>query len=394
MGSGSDVVIVGGGPAGITTALSLLREAPELRERVVVLEKATYPREKYCAGAVGGRGERILRALDAVPDVPSAPISGMSLAVVEGRVQVGVGRRIGRVIRRIEYDHALARFAMERGIRVLDGTRVEAVRHREGGAVVESTAGTFEARVVAGADGVGSVVRRAMGLSRGELRAQVLELDTEHVVDDTGRETLHFDASDRRFSGYYWDFPTVVDGRPMVCRGIYHLKVDDHPVDIRALFAEWLDRRGLSIDDFRNKRFAERGWVRDGHLADGALMLVGEAAGIDPVTGEGIAQAIEYGWMAGRFVARVVRGARPVSDWTGVVARSRLARDLSIRTRFVTGFYGPDRPRMERFLLRTPSAIHVGCQHFAHQPYSKTHLARVAVRGAATLAAARLGARG
>ena len=66
-------------------------------------------------------------------------------------------------------------------------------------------------------------------------------------------------------------------------------------------------------------------------------MLAGEAAGIDPVTGEGIAQAIEYGVLAGEFLARTLAaspsGPVDVSRWHGVVARSRLARDLRIRTR-------------------------------------------------------------
>ena len=59
---------------------------------------------------------------------------------------------------------------------------------------------------------------------------------------------------------------------------------------------------GLDISKYKSKRFAERGIEMAETLAKKSLMLAGEAAGIDPVTGEGIAQAIEYGSMVGPFV--------------------------------------------------------------------------------------------
>ena len=122
-------------------------------------------------------------------------------------------------------------------------------------------------------------------------------------------------------------------------------------------------------------------------------MLVGEAAGIDPVTGEGIAQAIEYGVLAGRFLARHLGrdDVPPVVRWNDEVAASRLARDLRIRTRFVRLFYGPSRAQVERFLLETPDALYVGGQHFAAQPYDWLKLGEVLARGAAELLGVRIG---
>jgi menaquinone-9 beta-reductase len=376
-----DVVIVGGGPAGSTTAIALAFAAPEVAERIVVVEKGAYPREKYCAGALGARGEKILASMNAVPDVPSVPIDGISFRSVDGETTATVGA-IGRVVRRIEFDHALAKIAASRGVDVRDGTRVEAVRSTGDGAVVETSAGEIHAKVVVGADGVGSVVRKGMGLSAGAMRAQVLEVDTEPVAGERPRTHLHFDASDRSLPGYTWDFPTLVNGRALVCRGIYHLRVAGEDVDIQTSFAARLAKMGIDLASCKNKRYAERGFDPAERLVDGRAILVGEAAGIDPVTGEGIAQAIEFGALAGEFISRTLRGDAALSAWGGVVRRSRLSRDLRIRRRFVSLFYGDARPDVERWFVSTPGALHVGCEHFAALPYDRTKLATALAKGA------------
>jgi len=285
------------------------------------------------------------------------------------------------VVRRIEFDHALARTAMSRGIEVRDGMPVLGVSHGDGYAEVHTARGPIRARVVVGADGVGSVVRRAMGLSRGLLRAQAVEVDTDPAPGDPSRDMLHFDATDHGFSGYAWDFPTLVAGEPLVCRGVYHLKIGGAPVDLARLLSQHLARRGVRGARFCNKRYAERGYVRRERVADGALMLVGEAAGIDAVSGEGIAQAIELGARAGAFLVKVLLRGGPVSDWNGVARSSRVSLDLAVRTRLVAPFYGQERRGMERFMLRRPEVIRLGCQHFARVPYDPADLLKVLLAG-------------
>jgi len=377
-----DIVIVGGGPAGLSTALALVGSAPALASRVVVLEKSRYPRDKFCAGAIGGRGVDLLRQVDALPDVPFAPIDGVSFRGRHGRLEARV-EGIGRVVRRIEFDHALARIARARGVKIEEDVKVESIEDATPGeATLRTSKGDLRAAVVVGADGVGSVVRRSMGLSPGTLRAQVLELDTEVLPADGPRSFIHFDASDPRIPGYSWDFPTIVEGRPMVCRGIYVLRLGNPAVDLQARLGERLAAMGLDIADYENKRFAERGYDPVERVAAGRRMLVGEAAGIDPVTGEGIAQAIEYGVLAGRFLAR----ASPVSRWPARVGRSRLLLDLRARERFVSIFYGPARPSLERFFLDVPDSLHVGCQHFGGLAYDRRRMAKVLGRLAVFMA--------
>jgi flavin-dependent dehydrogenase len=372
----SDVIVVGGGPAGLTSAVAILAASPKAHVRI--LEKARYPREKYCAGAVGGRGLKILDELGMRPDVPNVPIDGMSVRTGETENAARVPG-IGMVVRRIEFDDALARIAREKGVEIVEDAKVEHLEVMRSGAIVESSAGTFEAPIVIGCDGVGSVVRKTIGLGIGRLRAQVLELDTEPIESDRERGLIHFDATDRTLPGYTWDFPTTVGGRDLVCRGIYHLKMADEQLDLGAMLGERMAKMGLDIAKYKNKRFAERGLEPAETLARGPLMLAGEAAGIDPVTGEGIAQAIEYGSLVGPHVALALSGDVSVESWTDRMKRSRLGRDLRIREAFVREFYGARRPDLERVLTKE-SFIHAGCCHFGAVPHEPIMALRTLAR--------------
>jgi flavin-dependent dehydrogenase len=396
VGRVADAVIVGGGPAGATTAIAIARAAPELAGRVVLLERARYPRDKPCAGALGARGDAILRALGVDAAVPSAWVDGMCVRTAEGEAVAAPGR-IGRVVRRTELDHALARAAAASGVEVRDGVRVDAVEGSGERAVLRTSAGDLSARVVVGCDGVGSVVRKAMGLGAGGLRAQVVEVDTEPVASDRARSLLTFDLSDRSLAGYAWDFPTIVGGRQLVCRGVYQLRRGDgggDGADVGERLAARLRAQGVDPASCTNKRYAERGFEPAERVAEGPLMLAGEAAGVDPVTGEGIAQAIEFGAMAGAFLADRLRGAdaRASTDgWADVVRASRLGRDLRIRAWLARHVYGARRAEAERFMTDSPDVLYVGCQHFAAHAYDWGRLLEVLGRGAARLLAVRIG---
>ncbi len=244
--------------------------------------------------------------------------------------------------------------------------------------VVHTSAGSIRARAVVGADGVGSVVRRSLHIPFGKLRAQVVEVDTELKTSaDERRDLLHFDLRDRGIRGYCWDFPTLVDGRPMVCRGSYVLasangKLDCDPFAVQKARMQSM---GLDIQSHRVKRFAERGFEPELGLSRPNVLLVGEAAGIDPMLGEGIAQAIEYGALAGKYLSESIdRNDFQFDDWKDRVTKSRLGIDMRLRRAILEPFFGAQRELIEDFLIEQPNFLQIGMQYFGGRRISRPHL--------------------
>ncbi len=332
-----------------------------------MLEKAHYPREKFCGGALGARGEAALAEIGVNVDVPGAQVSRMSVALVPGSF-VSKPCSVGRVIRRIEFDARLAELAKERGIRIVEGAKVDEIKPDDGGVTLETSVGALRSRVVIGADGVGSVVRKLLTSDQATWRAQVLEVDTEQTPHDMSRDIIHFDLADPNFNGYEWDFPTVVKGQELVCRGVYHLLLPGESsghVDL----AERLDRRlrnvGLDLAKCKKKRYAERGFSSHEAMASPRIILVGEAAGIDPITGEGIAQAILYGkTVAPYLLSRLDKDTLHFRDWKRSLLRTPLGVDLYMRHAMARVFFGPARPFYEKWFVQNPEAMELGARYF------------------------------
>ncbi len=387
-----DLAIVGGGPAGISTALHVRAAAPHAK--LVVLEKERYPREKICAGGIGARAFRILERIGIEVDCPCVPLHAVAMRIA-GETVVVHQPNCGAVVRRIEFDHAFAKTAIARGIDVRDGCEVKRIAIAADGVTLEVGGEVIRARAVIGADGVAGIVRRQLQFPRGELRAQVVELDTEGAPQDLPRDTVVFDFSTTELRGYAWDFPTQVAGEPLVCRGAYvlhdALRVQTAPNEPRTRLASYLTARGLDIANYRLKQFAERGWQPGAELAKPRVLLVGEAAGIDIATGEGIAQAIEYGAVAGPYLAHALAvDDLGFTDWRRSIERHHLGWQMAIRHGCYRAFYGRRRKTIEQLMPRMAQLFRVGVQDFAGVPLSKLALAHGAGQFIAAVARAKL----
>jgi len=360
------VIIAGAGPAGLSTALFLLHARPDLEGRVLVLEKKVFPREKTCAGALGSRGDRLLNGIGVRVDVPSVPITGIRFTVPQGTSERAPGP-MGRTVRRLEFDAALAAQARDRGVLLVEGAPVQDIQVSRGGVEVAAGEGAYGARLLVGADGLGSFVRRWLGLSFATLKARVAEVDSERVDGDPPRDVLHFDVSNRGLNGYAWDFPTPLEGEIRMSRGVYGLVFPgDDPPDVMEILDRRLRRIGLDPAAHRKKQMLERGFEPHEPFSRGRVMLVGEAAGVDPITGEGIAEAIQYGSVAGAYLAdKLTRGQQDLTDWRRHLLRSPVGADLLLRRWGAFLCFKYARRPVELLFARVPKVLDLAAGLFA-----------------------------
>ena len=119
----TDLVIVGGGPAGLSTALHLHQRDPRWTGRMLLLEKETHPREKLCGGGITRLGLETLSRLRLKPQIPLARVQSARFTYRGRQIDVR-GDPMFLISRRAEFDHWLAEEARSRGIKLIENSPV------------------------------------------------------------------------------------------------------------------------------------------------------------------------------------------------------------------------------------------------------------------------------
>ena len=340
-----DVIVVGAGPAGCAAAMAVARTAPELR--VLVLDRADFPRDKPCGDGIAHEVEAELAALGF--DVPrvfagTVPVARLALRSPNGVLVHRPMPEPVHVVPRQLFDARLVRQVVERGIEVRRQP-VRAVRPDAGGVAVDAG---LRARVVIGADGAESVVRRSLapsGRRLGPRPSPVALAIRGYAAEPAGRAgsggsggsadladlagSQFITMTERHWPAYAWSFP-IGDGRANVGYGEL---LGDRP--LRR--ADLLDRLhdllpGLGgIDGLRAHRLP----LSSGRPAipDGPVLLAGDAQSmINPFTGEGIFYAVVSGALAGRAAAEAVTSGGDAGARYRQASRRRLGRHLAHTT--------------------------------------------------------------
>jgi flavin-dependent dehydrogenase len=309
-----DILILGGGPSGLSTALHLAKIAPHLISRILILEKEHYPRLKLCAGGLVIDAERILEALDLdVREVPHVDVDTAHFDFEARGINIRIPKRHTiRVIRRNEFDHWLAQKTQGRGIEIRQGITVKNIVPDQDGATVSTDQGDFRAQIVVGADGSNGVTRRCIFPNEPIHTARVLEIITP-VKEGSPHKSNHayfdfFPVPDN-IAGYVWDFPTVVDGQSMRCWGVYDTNVlagQPRPA-LKSPLADEMKRHGFDLNDYEIKGHPIRWYNPNNKVSIPRVILVGDAVGADSIFGEGISIALGYGVIAAKEIAESFR---------------------------------------------------------------------------------------
>jgi flavin-dependent dehydrogenase len=333
-----DILILGGGPSGLSTALHLAQIAPHLTSRIRILEKEHYPRHKLCAGGLVLDAEIILERLGLdVREVPHVDAQRLHFDFAGSGLTV---RRPGihslRIIRRNEFDHWLANKTRERGIEICQGITVKNVAADESGVTVTTDQGDFRALLVVGADGSNGITRRCILPKETVQTARVLEVITPLIENKHQPDHAYFDflPVPQSIAGYIWDFPTIINNQAMRCWGIYDTNIlanGKRPSFKDPLAAE-MNRHGLELADYEVKGHPIRWYTPQNRASAPRVLLVGDAVGADPVLGEGISIALGYGFVAAQeIVTSFQRGEFSFRGYRRRLAWSALGQTLFAR---------------------------------------------------------------
>lgn len=286
-----DVVIVGSGPAGCAAAIGALCTRPNAR--VLLLDRADFPRDKVCGDAVLGAGFRELEAVG----VPTAGLRAGYAGDNRLRLVTARGVRVRgslsddlTVIPRAIFDARLQ--ALARSVGVV--WRRHLVRSVRDGAEYVELDGRLRARIAIGADGAESIVRRAVcGAAHRDVAIAIRGYDSSGTTD---RLELVFD--ERPGLSYAWRFP-ITGGLANV--GYGHQVAPGERASRTALEArlrKLLPGVAPQPPSLRAHRLPLSSTRQ--RVAKGRLLLVGDAASlVNPLSGEGIYYAIVSGLLAG-----------------------------------------------------------------------------------------------
>ena len=336
------IIIIGSGPAGAATALALHRIDPTLAAEVLLLDKARHPRPKVCAGGLIPAGSRWLAEHDIPLDVPHVAVHRALVTTPTATVRHD-DRDLCAVVRRAEFDAALVAACRARGVALREGEHVAEAVRTDDGVRLETDRGSYEARLVIGADGSGSLIRRRFVDPGKQRMARAVMADVPAgALRWSGfaaqRYDFDFHLVRRGLRGYLWMFPCLIDGAPHANIGAYSVTPIGSQLD--EAFAAYL----RTVTDAVPRRSAfPIHWYRPGaRLAAPRAWLVGDAAGVDPLMGEGISLAFEYGSIAAAAAVQALhRKDFSGEDYQRAVERSPLGTKLGRLYLATRLFYGP-----------------------------------------------------
>jgi menaquinone-9 beta-reductase len=381
----ADVIVVGAGPAGSSTAYHLAAAGLD----VLLLEKTSFPREKVCGDGLTPRAVKALTGMG----LPVRPEDGWLLN--KGVRFIGGGGRIelawpelsafpgyGATRARLDFDQMLAGQAAKAGARLLENVtvtgprmdertgRITGVTARETGPQAGGSERTFGGRVVVAADGNSSRLSVSMGLHKRDDRPLGVAVRTYHATprhdDEYSEVWLDLWDGEQLLPGYGWIFG-MGDGTSNVGCGLLNTSGAFGHTDYRLLLQRWLKAMpaewGL-VEESRTQPVRgaalPMGFNRTPHYTRG-LLLAGDAGGmVNPFTGEGIAYAMESGEIAARSIVQAL-GRRTAAGTEKV-----LQAYPAVLTSEYGGYYTLGRTFVK--LIGQPSFIQFATRHGIKRP--------------------------
>jgi geranylgeranyl reductase family protein len=348
-----DVIIVGAGPAGCSAAIFLAKAGYE----VLLLDRASFPRDKVCGDGISPPALDLLERMGLNKVMGSRKpwrVDGIDVISPTGKTvraefrSVEEIRDYGYVWPRRDFDLMLLDSVRETSnVHILEDcefTDLDVEGNRFSGikALLRGESRVFKGDVVIGADGAHSRIRGKIACSN--MKSRHIALAVRTYFNGVGKLGHYIEIHCERsiLPGYGWVFPTG-EGSANVGLGTSYRSARVN--DLRRLFSEFL-RQAPSMRERFNKAtivgHALSGWpIPLGFPVPKCgiknVLLVGDAGGFaDPLTGEGIYQALRSGELAAQSV-RVGLESRNDADGIGDVYKRLCGREFRVRE-YIMGY--------------------------------------------------------
>ena len=324
------VIIIGAGPAGAGTSIFLSKHGiPH-----IVIEKATFPRDKVCGDACSGKTLFVLRKanLDLVPEIFSQenkflPSHGIMFVAPNGKaieIPFDGPKKTGEIsagftTTRLTFDNFLFEKLNKNFATIFQQSSIQKIERTENGVTVLFSQNEIKyeikSKIIIGADGDKSIVQKTLVHTKSSPKAYAVGLRAYYKgVTGMNRNNfieLHF--LPEMLPGYFWIFP-LPNGMANVGVGIPSDRVRDKKINLRELMLKVI-RENLTISErFRNAELAGKipGWglplaLKPHSISGDNYLLAGDAASlIDPFSGEGIGNALYSGMIAADTVKKAI----------------------------------------------------------------------------------------
>jgi geranylgeranyl reductase family protein len=319
----ADVIVVGAGPGGSSTAFHLARHGVN----VLVLEKTEFPREKVCGDGLTPRAVKQLVKMGVDTSPGNGWLHNRGLRVIGGGIRLELDwpdlasyPNYGLVRTRLDFDDMLAKKALDAGAKLRTSVNVTGAITNQSGRVVGVQASgpgkeplEFRAPLVIAADGVSGRLPLSLGLTKREDRPIGVAVrryyDSPAKTNDdyleSWLELKSREGGDKLLPGYGWIFG-MGDGRVNVGLGVLNSSAAFGKTNYRTMLTDWLSTTptdwGMNDESHAAGPILgaalPMGFNRVPHYTRG-LMLVGDCGGmVNPFNGEGIAYAMESGELA------------------------------------------------------------------------------------------------
>lgn len=331
-----DVAIIGSGPSGASAAYELSQKGIS----VVIIEKETLPRYKTCGGGFVYRGRKKM-PFD-ISEVVEREFFEIETYFKTKNVKITSKRDqpIISMIMRDTFDHLIVKKSEENGIKLLQNHKLLNITFGEL-LTIHTTEGDLQTKFVIAADGALSPTAKITGWEETRTIIPALEYELEVPEEDFKRlsSSVRFDINAIPY-GYGWCFPK----KNHLSVGVGVFIKTDKKINLKNYYAKYLETLGIhTILKEQAHGFVIPVTPRTDSFAQKGVFLIGDAAGFaDPMTAEGISNAIYSGKLAAESIIESNLNANIAEKLYHEKLEKDLLPELRTGAKMANLFYGND----------------------------------------------------